>query len=174
MKKLLPKILTCIIFIILMNYCDSDPKNEKCSSQKDQLIGTWKFISLIAKSDKGDVIYPYGENIFGRLMYDSQGNMSALLMHPERPNFVSGDPMNGTPEEIKTAFEKFDAYCGTYTIGEENSIITHHVQGSKFPNLIGTDQIRYFKISNDTLRIKAPPILAYGIEWDMEAVLVKL
>jgi hypothetical protein len=172
MKSLL--IRSSIILIIVFSLTCNNKKQTSKPFNENPLIGTWNFISLIAKSNKGDVIYPYGENIFGRLMYNPEGNMSALLMHPERPNFLSGDPMNGTPAEIKTAFEKFDAYCGTYTINEQSSSVTHHVQGAKFPNWIGTKQIRHFKISNDTLRIKAPPILAYGVEWDMEAVLVKL
>ena len=145
-----------------------------CASQTNQLVGTWKFISLGGKSSKGDVFHPYGQNLFGRLMYDAKGNMSALLMNPDRPRFASGDMKKGTPEEIKAAFEGFDAYCGTYTVDREKRTVTHHVLGSKFPNWVGTDQLRFFKISGDTLRITAPPILAGGVQWDFEAVLVKL
>jgi hypothetical protein len=95
-------------------------------------------------------------------------------MDPGRPRFASGDMMNSTPEELEAAFEKFDAYCGTYTLDEQNSTVTHHVQGAKFPNWVGTDQVRYYEISGDTLRISAPPILAHGDEWIFEAVLLKL
>jgi hypothetical protein len=107
-------------------------------------------------------------------MYDAKGNISALLMNPDHPLFVSGDMKKGTPEEIKAAYEGFDAYCGTYTIDMEKGTVTHHVFGSKFPNWVGTDQVRFFKISGDTLRITAPPILAGSVQWYLEAVLVKI
>jgi hypothetical protein len=102
------------------------------------------------------------------------GYISALLMDPDRPAFASGDMMNGTPAELEAAFEGFDAYCGTYTLDEPNSTVTHHLQGAKFPNRVGTDQVRFYKLSGDTLRITAPPILAYGVERIFEAVLVRL
>ncbi len=140
----------------------------------NQLVGTWKFISLVGKSSEGKVYHPYGENLIGMLMYDSKGYMSALLMNPDRPKFASGDMMKGTPEELKAAFEGFDAYCGTYIIDAEKSQVTHNVQGSKFPNWVGTAQVRFFKISGDTLHIAAPPILAGDIQWKFKAVLVRL
>ena len=166
----------CIIIMISLAACieSKNPKEQNNNLEEDQLTGTWKFISLSGTSNEGDVLYPYGEHIYGMLMYDPGGYMSALLMDPERPGFVSGDMMNGTPDELKEAFEGFDAYCGTYTIDDQNSSVTHQVQGAKFPNWVGTDQVRFFKISNDTLNITAPPILAHGVEWTFEAVLVRL
>jgi len=149
-------------------------EREKTPILSNQLIGTWKFISLVGKSSEGDVYHPYGENLFGMLMYDYKGYMSALLMNPDRPKFVSGDMMKGTPEELKAAFERFDAYCGTYIIDIEKSQITHNVQGSKFPNWVGTAQVRFFEISGDTMRITAPPILVGGVQWNFEAVLKRL
>jgi hypothetical protein len=150
------------------------PRNTEFSAPENNLTGTWRFISGMGKSDQGDVIYPYGENLFGMLMYDPKGYMSAFLMDPDRPLFASGDMMNGTPEELEAAFEGFDAYCGTYNLDEENSTVIHHVQGAKFPNWVGTDQVRFYRLSGDTLRITAPPILAHGVEWIFEVALVRL
>lgn len=175
MKSLFSKrgIILIIAFIAACN--EFNCSNEKnTSSQGSKLIGTWKFISLTGKSTQGNVMYPYSENLFGMLMYDSKGFMSVLLMNSDRPNFASGDMMKGTTEELKAAFEGFDAYCGTYKIENGNSSVIHHLHGAKFPNWVGTDQIRFFKISNDTLQITAPPILAYGVEWTLKAVLVRL
>jgi len=175
MMKSLSSKAAVIIIMIVMAACNGS-KNEKdkiISARENQLTGTWKYISLSGKSTQGDVLYPYGEHMFGMLMYDPGGFMSVLLMHPDRPGFASGDMMKGTPEELNAAFEGFDAYCGSYTINDENASVTHHVQGAKFPNWVGTDQIRFYTLSNDTLRITAPPILAYGTEWTLEAVLVR-
>ncbi len=61
------------------------------------VVGTWKLISAKADNSKGDVIYPYGENPFGVLMYDTSGYMSVLIIRIGRSKFVSGDPFSSTP-----------------------------------------------------------------------------
>ena len=174
--KLLFYLTGCIVILVSTPSC-KESRNQKyieIPTEENLLTGTWRYISLSGKSTQGDVIYPYGEHIYGMLMYDPGGYMSALLMHPDRPGFASGDMMKGTPEELKAAFEEFDAYCGTYTINDENASVIHHVQGAKFPNWVGTDQVRFYNFSTDTLKITAPPILAHGLEWIFEAVLVRL
>ncbi len=123
-------------------------------------VGTWKLISFEVRSSRGNVMYPLGKDPYGMLMFDSIGNMSALAMRRDRPKFASNDSMKGTPEEIKAAFEGLIAYCGTYEVNEEKRINTHHIEGSWFPNLVGTDQVRFFEYSNDQLRLYTPPIPA--------------
>jgi len=131
--------------------------------QNKQLTGTWKLISCETRSSNGEVAYPYGKDPFGMLMYDPCGKLFfALLMRRDRPKFASNDPWRGTPEEIKAAFEGFNAYCGTYEVNEEKGTVTHHVEGSMFPNWVGMDQIRFFKYSDDQLLLSTPPILLGG------------
>jgi len=72
--------------------------------QNVNLVGTWKLLSAIARNPNEDTIYPFGENPFRRLMYDTNGNVSVFIMRTGRSKFVSGDPMGGTAEEIKEAF----------------------------------------------------------------------
>ncbi len=142
-------------------------------NEKEKFIGTWKFRSMIVHTSKGEIIYPYGENLFGMLVYTPSGHMSVLLMHPDRKKFASDDPLAGTSEEIKKAYEGFDAYCGTYTVDKEKGMITHHIEGSKFPNWVDTDQVRYFEFSDDRLLLKAT-LCIKGEDWHFEAVLEPL
>jgi hypothetical protein len=121
------------------------------------LIGTWQFISQEARDDRGQVSYPYGSNPGGRLTYDAAGNMSVLLFDPALPKFASGDRLRGTTEEIKAAFEGSAAYYGTYTIDRSGGSVTHHVLGSTFPNYIGTNQLRYYKVEERRLYLTTPP-----------------
>ena len=140
---------------------------------KNGLIGTWMFKSMVLKNDSGKTVHPYGKNLFGMLIYTPNGYMSALLMDPDRKKFASGDLKLGTQEEIKQAYERFDAYCGTYTVDEQKSTITHHVKGAKFPNWVGTDQVRHFELKDDRLYISAT--LKVGEEnWLGEAVLERI
>lgn len=127
--------------------------------ESEQLVGTWKPVSFELQSSSGEVTCPFDRDPFGMLMYDSTGNMSVLLMHRDRPEFVSNDPFGGTPDEIKAAFEGFVAYCGTYEVNEEKETVTHHIEGSWLPNWVGADQVRFFERSGDQLLLKSPPIL---------------
>ena len=88
-------------------------------------VGTWKLLSHIGQSPNEDPIYTFGENPFGRLMYDNNGNMSVFIMRRGRSTFVSDDPTGGTTEEIKEEFEGLLAYCGTYEIERINFLMTN-------------------------------------------------
>ena len=162
----------CSLLFLLAIACNGTKQPEKEGATCNPFVGTWKFISLVTESTEGDIFYPYGENLYGKLMYDTKGNMSALLMRPNRPKFASGDIYNGTSEEIKFAFENFDAYCGTYEIHKDEGTVTHHIEGARFPNWEGSDQTRYYEFSNDTLSLSAK-IKAQGEDWELRAILVK-
>jgi hypothetical protein len=129
------------------------------------VVGRWNLISIQAENPDGDVRYPYGEGPFGMLMYDADGYMSILIMRRNRSKFASGDMFGGTPEELKEAFEGFDAYCGTYEVDEEQSIITHHIEGARFPNFEMMEQVRFFEFFANRLIIKSKPIPSLGTEW---------
>jgi len=132
--------------------------------QNVNLVGTWKLLSAIARNPNGDTFYPFGEDAFGRLMYDSNGNVSVFLMKTGRSKFASDDRMEGTAEEKLEAFEGSLAYCGTYEIDEDEGTITHHVEGANFPNWEETDQLRFFKLSGNQLTLTTPGILVRGQE----------
>ena len=87
--------------------------------QSVSVVGTRNLISANVHNPNDDVIHLYGEDPSGMLMYDAKGYMFAVLMRPGRSSFVAGDPLGGTSEEIKEAFEGFDAYCGTYEVNAE-------------------------------------------------------
>lgn len=133
-------------------------KKESPRVKNEQLIGTWKLVSCeyIARGPNGEVSYAYGKNPFGRLIYDSDGNMFVFFMDPDRPKFASGNRLGGTPEELKAAFERFHAYCGTYKVDEEKGTVTHHVEGDAVPNFVGMDRVRFFKLSGDQLELISP------------------
>lgn len=125
------------------------------------LVGTWKLVLLEFRSD-GQVVYPVGRDATGLLMYAGSGWMSQQLMRPGRPEFAAGDQLRGSSEEIKTALEGYLAYGGTYTVEEAHETVTHHVTTCLFPNWIGTDQKRFYKLSGNRLIISTPTILVAG------------
>jgi hypothetical protein len=80
--------------------------------------------------------------------------MAFLRMQSVGPGFASGSLEAGTPEEKIAAFDNFIAYCGTYEV--QDSTVVHHVEASLLPNVVGTDLVRTFTISDDELRVTTP------------------
>lgn len=137
-----------------------DKKMAAQSSQdlKNKFIGTWKLVSAEAQRPNGEVTpYRYEAGAIGYIMYDATGHMAVQLMQPNRPKFASGDLDKGAPEEIKAAFDGYGAYFGTYEIHEAEGFVIHYVEGSLFPNNVGTQQKRFFEFSDDKLILKPPP-----------------
>ncbi len=92
-------------------------------------------------------------------MYDGAGHFSGQIQGDGRPLFESGNLLRGTPEEIKAAFEGYVAYYGTYDVDEAESKVTHHVQGSLFPNWVGQDQMRLYSFAEGKLTLTTPPFV---------------
>jgi hypothetical protein len=136
----------------------------------EDILGPWKLTSMTATSRQGDVNYPLGESPCGMILYDASRYMSFTAMRPGRPRFASGDLASGTPEEIAAAFDGFEAYCGTYEVNLEKGVVTHHVETHRFPNWEGSDQVRFFQLSERRLAIDTAPILFDGTEWVIHVV----
>lgn len=120
-----------------------------------RLLGSWRPVSWNWRDEHGDVDSPLGENPIGLLMYDGAGTVSAQLMRANRPRFADDDWRRATAEERAAAWSTYFCYFGTYTIDEEAGTVTHHVEGSWFPNLVGTDQVRYCTFSENRLSLAA-------------------
>lgn len=79
----------------------------------------------------------------------------------KRLSFKIPDPRAGTSEEIKTAFENYIGYYGTFDLDETNRKLTFHTKGAWLPNWIG-DQIRYYKFEGNRMTISTAPVLFDG------------
>ena len=128
---------------------------------QEALKGTWRLVSYEVNHPDGKIIYPYGKEAMGLLIYDGQGNMSVHIMLPDRPNFAVNDRWLGTPDEVQAAFNGYIAYYGRYSIDAQQGTVTHHVDGSVFPNYIGKKLVRKFDVSGDILVLSTPP-MAFG------------
>jgi len=129
---------------------------------KGKFVGAWKLVSSEFQRSDGEVTYPMGRDVTGMVIYDADVHVSAHVMRPDRPAFASGDRLKGTPVEIKSAFEGYVAYHGTYEVNEDEGTVTTYVEGCLFPNWIGTEQKRFFKFSGNRLTLSTPPMLMGG------------
>jgi hypothetical protein len=137
----------------------------------ERFIGTWKLISLELRSDD-QVTYPFGKDPVGYLMYSDEGYMAVAFMASERQRFSSMDMMNATTEEIVAAAGTFMAYCGKYEVTEDK--VTHLVEVSFIPNLVGEKQERFYKFEGDKLMLKTPPMILGGKQYSSYLIWKKM
>jgi hypothetical protein len=122
---------------------------------KEDLIGTWHLVSSEFRHADGEVTYPIGKDAVGLLIYTTDGHMAVQLMRIDRPAFASDDVFQGTPEEIRAAYEGFTAYFGTYTVDDVAGTVTHHIRGHIFPNRNGSQVTREFTLVDQCLTLRA-------------------
>jgi Lipocalin-like domain len=134
------------------------------SAESRRFVGSWRLVSFEGRSPDGRVVHPMGEQPSGQLIYDATGQVSVQYMRRGRPQFASGDLHQGTPEEIKAAFEGYIGYWGTYDVDAKAKIVTHHVIGAAFPNWVEGDQRRFYSFDHNHLTFRTPPILIGGVQ----------
>lgn len=122
------------------------------SKWKDYFMGTWQLISFEEKQND-DVIYPFGKNPMGYIIYTNDGHVSVQIMSSNRTKFSSDDRFEATPQECVTIFKEYFCYFGTYEIDDKKNIIKHKIEGHIFSNMV--DQIfeRHFNFVDDILTL---------------------
>jgi hypothetical protein len=93
-----------------------------------------------------------GEKPLGRLYYDATGVVMLQMMRLDRAAAI-GKPSNPKDAANPRAILGYDAYFGRYAVDEHASTITHHVEGSLFPEDLGKDWVRPFTLDGDTLTL---------------------
>ena len=128
--------------------------NKQTNAEK--LVGTWRLVEYADyDSTTGKWNQLYGEHPKGYFTYTKNGIVN-----------INGSAENYLPITEDSAYQQHITigalldnawgYFGTYTIDEENSIVTHHPTGGSIPWYIGTDQHRQFIIKGDSLFIGDP------------------
>ena len=119
-------------------------------SSKD-LIGTWELVS--ATVDRaGTRSEPFGPNPKGLLVFDPRGRFSIVVTRADLPKIAGNTRLAGTARENGAIVQGSIAYFGTYSVREEDRVFVVHVEGSTFPNWVGTDQTRIYAIAGDQLK----------------------
>ncbi len=137
-------------------------------------VGTWKLISCNAHRRNGQVVAIYGPNPEGRLFYDAAGNMSVHIMRAGRPSFRDEQKFRATDEEMRAAYQGYEAYFSTYEVDWERRIVNHRVQGGLFPNWTGSLQPRHFRfdgpdrltLSTESLEASSPKRTVVTLVWE--------
>jgi hypothetical protein len=111
-------------------------------------LGTWKLKAYVVTTAAGERRTPYGENPTGYLSYSADGRMQLIAAANGRIVPVDAAP----PDNERVAlYDTMFAYAGTYSV--EAGKVIHHVDISWNETWTGTDQIRLFEMSGNTLTL---------------------
>jgi hypothetical protein len=125
-------------------------KQAATTDLRKPFVGTWKLVSSTEVLPDGtERPYGFGVHPRGYLMYDATGHMCAQVVNDDRPRWV--DPDHPTADEVKTAFDGFGGYCGTYTIDEKAQTLAHLPEVPFDPNIVGQAKPRNYKFENGKL-----------------------
>jgi Lipocalin-like domain len=121
----------------------------------ERLAGAWQLVTrTVKKSDGSSIDDPVlGQQPLGRLFYDASGVMMLQMMRQGRSAAI-GTPANPRDASNPRVVLGYDAYFGRFTVDERAGTITHHVEGSLFPDDLGDDFVRPFTLEGDTLTLR--------------------
>ena len=120
---------------------------------KEQLVGAWTLVSIIATDKAGAKSDRRGPNPKGMLIFEASGRYSILTSRSDLPNFKIDNVNQGTAEENKAVMTGMIANVGTWSVDEATKTITTNVEAGTFPNLNGHTQTRVISaLTPDELR----------------------
>jgi hypothetical protein len=120
---------------------------------KEQLVGTWTLVSIIATDKAGAKSERRGPNPKGLLIFEANGRYSLLTSRSDLPKFAIDNVNQGTAEEYKAVVTGMIANIGTWTVDETTKTITTYIEAGSFPNLNGNTQKRVISsLTTDELK----------------------
>lgn len=126
------------------------------TSLKDQLVGTWIYVSSSGKRDDGsDVQRP---SLQGAVTYTADGRFHFITTRTDAPRYASSEPTRPSAEEAMAVASGSIAYTGTYTVDENTTTIYLNIETSTFRNLVGAPNQRRIitSITADEMKFTNP------------------
>lgn len=111
------------------------------TAAQNQVVGTWRMISATIDPD-GKNIPAYGEKPNGLLVFTPDMHFVEVLTDADIPRFASNVRGEGTDEENRMVMSRSIGFFGTYTVDENGEFSGNRVEGSTFPNWIGSVRTR--------------------------------
>lgn len=139
--------------IVLLVGCALAQNSNAAKSDGGPLLGTWKLVSVTdtLKNGTAGPSAQLGPHPIGFIMYEPDGHMCASIMNPDRPPLK--DISKATDAQKIAFYDTFIAYCGTYKLDAEKSMVTHYPVVAWTPAYVGSTQLRPFRIEGNRLTI---------------------
>ncbi len=108
------------------------------------LIGTWKLMTQHFEfADNGERVDVFGPAPAGRLIMTGDGDFMTIITAAERG--ASNDPAK--------LFSTMLAYAGKFRTEDDKLVISCDL--AWFPDWVGTEQIRFFRLAGDNLSLRS-------------------
>lgn len=121
---------------------------------RERMLGSWELQSRAVRRSGGEVVNDpvLGQQPIGRLFYSSSGHMALQMMRQGRAQAIT-EPAAAEDAKNARVVLGYDAYFGTFTVDETAGTVMHHIQGSLFPEDLGKDFVRRFRVDGDTFEL---------------------
>jgi len=118
------------------------------------LLGAWQLLGWeIAESNSDKRLFPFGDNPQGLITYTADGWMSATVSCRQRNKLSTEGGLRNLPAQLLAeAYKSYFHYAGTYQLQSDRVI--HAVTTALNPNMVGTEQVRFFDISDGVLTLR--------------------
>jgi len=138
----------------------ASPSLAQQTSLKEQLVGTWTLVSSDQMRPDGSKLKQFGANPKGINVFDANGRFFVMVASAGNSQIASNGRSQTNSEEDGLIVESI-AYYGTYTINEEVTVISLHLDASTFPNQVGTDQKRIItSLTADELKYSSAAVMS--------------
>jgi len=133
------------------------PSHAQQTTTKDQLIGSWKVLTL--KATVGDkVTYPLGEKVAG---YVTITPTRFWLLFVDATRKAPAAPALTDAEAI-TMMKTQVAWTGKYTTAEQNAEgikLTAHVDAASSQAIFDTDRVYFIRVTDNKMTVKSPGVI---------------
>ena len=121
---------------------------------RNRMLGAWELRSRTVTRAGGEAIADaiLGARPIGRLYYDASGRMGLQMMRQGRQQALTA-PEDAEQAKNARIITGYDSYFGTFTVDDAAGTVTHHVEGSLFPEDLGKDFTRRFRLDGDTFEL---------------------
>jgi Lipocalin-like domain len=128
-------------------------------SLKEQLVGTWTLVSSDQVRPDGTKLRQFGSDPKGINVFDANGRFFVMIASADNLQIASiGSKTNSDEDGL---IVESIAYYGTYTVNEDVTVISLHLDASTFPNQVGTDQKRTItSLTANELKYSSPAAIS--------------
>jgi hypothetical protein len=119
-----------------------------CAYDQDKIVGVWKLTGWVFQdASTKEIEHPYGDHPIGY-----------LILTPSRMAMVASGEGRKVPHSVQddsVALNSLVAYSGAYHLEGDKWIINVDIAWNEA--LVGTEQIRYYRIEDSQLYIRTSP-----------------
>jgi hypothetical protein len=122
-------------------------------SLKEEIVGAWRLVSIYNEA-QGVKRHLLGENPVGLMQFDRSGYVSQFLSKPDLPRIAASNRLKGTDQEYREVMQGMISGFGTYAV--DGDTVTIRWLASSYPNRVGTEERRIYKIVGDEMSAVNP------------------